>query len=171
MLNQMGKSWWLTFAWVMGLMLSHNQVNRPWLWVGGWLDGNRNTYLLPALCLLHVHTWFLVFLFGGWLSSFVLQLNIKHFLLWKTSDVHTRKNGIMNTLCSAQCTHQASAVINVLPFWFHPSPTLMLLLEYFKVPQVFYHFILTEVRETLKITTVSLSYLVRAYILSCFSHV
>ena len=111
------------------------------------------------------------FSFGGWLSSFVLQLNIKHFLLWKTSDVHTRKNGIMNTLCSAQCTHQASAVINVLPFWFHLSPTLLLLLEYFKAPQVFYHFILTEVREALKITTISLSYLVHAYILSCFSHV
>ena len=78
---------------------------------------------------------------------------------------------MMNTLCSAQCTQQASAVINALPFWFHLSPTLLLFLEYFKAPQVFYHFIVKEVREALEITTISLSYLVHAYILSCFSHV
>ena len=40
-----------------------------------------------------------------------------------------------------------------------PSP-LLLFLEYFKAPQVFCHFILTEIREALKITTISLSYLV-----------
>ena len=92
--------------------------------MGDWMVMGIHIFCQHFACYMCTHG----FLFADWLSSFVLQLNLKRFLLWKTSNVHTRENGIMNTLCSAQCTHQASAVINVSPFWFHLSPTLLLLL-------------------------------------------